>query len=194
MDAEFEVRTFYRLAALTLLQAVENYFWTAFQDILDDTQCTFFIRRSTGRLCVDLVTGGVSLFLNHTDRLALRQGLKFLAGDDSETTVIESLTLDQHHSLMRYREFSRLHSISISRLWATVNIGSVFRDTLGGTLDSMLEIAWLPNAKLSEQGHWQIGEGWDSVEVTADGWTRLYSDEIVDTRACWHSRWTTDSG
>ncbi|KAJ6512458.1 hypothetical protein C8R45DRAFT_960468 [Mycena sanguinolenta] len=137
MEAEFQVRMFYCLVVLTLFQAVEDYFKTAFQHSLDAPQFTFFIRRSTGRLCVDLVAGGIYVIQSHNDRLALQQGLKFLALGNSEATIIDSLTLDQYHSTC-YWEISVPRFTSTSS--AIVNLGSVRNWPSDDTINDVVEI------------------------------------------------------
>ncbi|KAJ6462961.1 hypothetical protein C8R45DRAFT_940621 [Mycena sanguinolenta] len=142
-DAEFDVRIFYCLTALTQLQAARDYLTTTLEHSLNTTECTFFIRRSTGRLCVDLVAGGVSLSQIHNDQLALRQGLDFLARDDREATIIDSLTLDQYHSTC-YCDFSVVRVVLISPS-TTVNLASMYHCPSDDTFDDVVEIAWLPN-------------------------------------------------
>ncbi|KAF7374210.1 hypothetical protein MSAN_00303100 [Mycena sanguinolenta] len=159
-------------------EAVGDYFETTFGNHLRDYNCTFFIRRSTGRFCADLVPGETELFYYacEADEMStqLLEGLDFLAEENSEATIIEALTLDKYHTVMCYQGFSEPHSIMISPS-VTVNLSGVFRGTLEDIFDDMVQIAHLPYPELERTG-WHIsGECLNLGEVIADGWTRFNS-------------------
>ncbi|KAJ6512395.1 hypothetical protein C8R45DRAFT_1152015, partial [Mycena sanguinolenta] len=142
--------------------AVWNYFHGTFQHYLSQRSCTFFIRRTTGQFCADLAPGGPFL----------RQILPL-------PIIVDSLTLDQYHEICRW-EFSTTRSISIPTS-VTVNLDSVLNCPSRGTSDEITEIAYLPNANLSNEPRWRIIGQWPvSDEVTTDGWIRFNSDDVVD--------------
>ncbi|KAJ6512485.1 hypothetical protein C8R45DRAFT_1087653 [Mycena sanguinolenta] len=162
-------------------RTVHNYFWTTFGHYLWVDDCTFLIRPSTGRLCLDLVPGGRSLVRTFASMPAL-QGLDFLAGEDTEGAVIELLTLELYH-IISYWDFSVIRSASISPS-ATVNLAGVYNCPSGNTSNDVVEVAWLPNTEVSSDHDWYVsGDGRNVRELMADGWTRLQSTDIVDTMA-----------
>ncbi|KAJ6462991.1 hypothetical protein C8R45DRAFT_1108056 [Mycena sanguinolenta] len=72
-------------------------------------------------------------------------------------------------------------SVSPSR---SVNLGSVFNCPFGDSSDDAVEIAWLPNIELPSDPSWDgFGSESNFAELMPNGWTRLKSDEIVDTQA-----------
>ncbi|KAF7374168.1 hypothetical protein MSAN_00298600 [Mycena sanguinolenta] len=156
-------------------EAVWDYFWTTFEYNLDLSyaDCTFFIRRSTGRFCADLVPGGADplYYAYGSNEMSTQQGLKFLAGENSVATIIDSLCPDQYHSVMCYQELSVAHSISIS-ISATINMSGVFRDALEDTEFDVAQIAYLPYPEL-ELASWCISGQWLNFgKVMADRWIR----------------------
>ncbi|KAJ6512516.1 hypothetical protein C8R45DRAFT_960619 [Mycena sanguinolenta] len=157
------------------LRAVNEYYRSIFGGMLQSPNCTFFIRRSTGRFCVDLVIPGGQIYLPEFElgSMPTQRGLEFLEEEDSETTIIHSLTLNQYHLVAL--ESSDIHSISISPS-ATVNICSVVDCP---TFHDLLEIAWLPNAELSSPRGWD-SKKWGVGELMPDGWTRIVLDDAVN--------------
>ncbi|KAJ6512427.1 hypothetical protein C8R45DRAFT_920262 [Mycena sanguinolenta] len=170
-----------------VFQEICDYFSKIFKHSLSEYDCTFLIRRSTNRFCVELVRGGVPLSVAGLDlhpELAKRftkKGLEFLAGEDSDSTVIDSVTLKHYHSIC-YWEFAVYPSMWIASS-ATVHICGVFNGVSEHRLE-MVEIAWLPNAKISSDRSWHcFGNGRSFSEIMANGWTRLKSTDIVDSNA-----------
>ncbi|KAJ6512478.1 hypothetical protein C8R45DRAFT_322307 [Mycena sanguinolenta] len=161
---------------------VHNYFWTTFQHFLSEYSCTFLIRRSTGQLCLDLVPRSRSLLgnLSHGS-MPTQQGLKFLEGEDSEAAAIDSFSLELYHTIS-YWQLSVFRSRSISSS-VTVNLASVYNFPSDNKVDDVVEIAWLPNTELSSYPRW-YGPGNVSsfIKLLADGWTRLKSNDVVDTK------------
>ncbi|KAJ6512476.1 hypothetical protein C8R45DRAFT_322286 [Mycena sanguinolenta] len=166
----------------TGFQTVYDYFRTILRHYLGE--CTFLIRRSTGRLCLDIVPGdgylpGYPSLLGRP--AATLKEFHFLAGENSEGTVIDSLTLKQYHKIS-YWELPVVRWTSISTS-ATVNLGSVYRCPSHDTFDDVAEIAWLPNAKLSSNPRWYVSWiGLSSGELMANGWTRLQPNDIAGTQ------------
>ncbi|KAF7374198.1 hypothetical protein MSAN_00301700 [Mycena sanguinolenta] len=165
-------------------QEVRDYLHSILGHHLFDTDCTFLIRRSTGRLCLDLIPGRTDFIAELLQRsMPTFQGLGFLARENSEATAIGLLTLEQYHEIS-YWELQVFRYLSISPS-ATVSLGGVFRCSSDDIFDNLLEIAWLPNAELSLGSGWYLsGCGSSFGELMADGWTRLNSNDIVGTRAC----------
>ncbi|KAF7374191.1 hypothetical protein MSAN_00301000 [Mycena sanguinolenta] len=142
-----------------------------------DLNCAIYIRCSTGRFCADLVPGYIGRF--QFDRFDPQQGLRFLAGENSETTVINCLTLDQYHTTCDW-EFSATRFMRTSTS-ATVNLGRVFDCPSQDTFDDMVEIAWLPNPEFIQCG-WDINGKLNFGQATADTadrWTRVNSDDAT---------------
>ncbi|KAF7374229.1 hypothetical protein MSAN_00305700 [Mycena sanguinolenta] len=160
-------------------EEVRDYFQTTFQHHLPEYDCTFLIRPSTGRFCLDLVPGHRYLVakLFHGSMLAC-QGLGFLAGENSEATVIDSLTLEQYH-VISYWVPSVIRYLSIFPS-ATLSLGGVFHCPSGDESDDVVEIAWLPNVQVQLDSSWHVsGRGSGFGELMADGWTR--SNDIANT-------------
>ncbi|KAJ6512528.1 hypothetical protein C8R45DRAFT_1067778 [Mycena sanguinolenta] len=160
-------------------QAVCDYFKTIFQHSLSAEDCTFFIRRSTGRFCADLVPGGADPFYDtYGPNETTQHGFRLLAGEAAAAaTIVDSLTLHKYHN-MCYWQCSATRSMSIPNS-TTINIGSVFSWASKDAFD-VVEIAWLPNAEL-----WQWPPGWHTKEcsvgeVMPDGWTRCNSHDVAD--------------
>ncbi|KAF7374176.1 hypothetical protein MSAN_00299400 [Mycena sanguinolenta] len=153
------------------------FFKTIFGHPLRDHNCTFFIRRSTGRFCADLVPGGTDpLYYTYGSNEMSQQGLEFLAGENSEITIINTLTLHQYHSICYWgASVTRSMSFSTSQ---PVKIGSVFNCGLENLFDDIVEIAWLPNIKLSQHVGWE-NEGCGYGKLMANGWTRFNLDDAV---------------
>ncbi|KAF7374230.1 hypothetical protein MSAN_00305800 [Mycena sanguinolenta] len=170
-------------------RVVHDYSQAIFGHYLLGEDCTFFIRRSTGRFCTDLVPGDESV-LGYADGLneaSTQRGLRFLSGENPEATIIAALPLNHYHDICRW-EFSTRRYILVPPS-ATVNIGSVLHCPSDDTFDDVVEIAWLPNAALPSYGGWYGSGDWScfgELMIMADGWTRLKSNHIVD-RTMWLS-------
>ena len=66
-------------------------------------ECTSWIRRSTGRLCVDLIPGDfLSYWIGPGDKISHPHGLQSLDTPNQEAVVIDSLTLEQYHEICYY--------------------------------------------------------------------------------------------
>ncbi|KAF7374290.1 hypothetical protein MSAN_00312200 [Mycena sanguinolenta] len=143
-------------------RAVSKYFQATFQHALEEVHCTFFIRPSTGRFCMDLVPGGRYLLGNVgplPGSMPIRQGLEFLAGEDWEATIVDSLTLELYHTMC---------------YWMCYWVPSV----MSNTFDDMVEIAWLPNVELGWDAHWNSFGNFG--DLMPDGWTRYQSKVIAN--------------
>ncbi|KAF7337323.1 hypothetical protein MSAN_02257600 [Mycena sanguinolenta] len=130
---------------------------------------------------MDLIPSGRSLpGYSLLGSMSTQQGFDFLTGENSEAIIIDSLTLDQYHSIC-YWQFSVIRSMLIATS-ATVKIGTVWNSVPEDTFDNMLEIAWLPNIELAWPAVWHsIGANWKLGKIMADGWTRFASIDAIDT-------------
>ncbi|KAF7374188.1 hypothetical protein MSAN_00300700 [Mycena sanguinolenta] len=164
-------------------QTLYEYFSSASPENSWGRSYTFYIRCSTGRFCADLVPGDLRLLTFH--KFNTQQGLGFLARENSEATIIGSLTLDYYHSVC-YWDFSVVRSMSISTS-RSVNIPSVFNCASADGCDDMLEIAWLPTAEFRPH-RWCCR----FCDFMPNGWTRFNSDDIAKTMA-WLIVETVDS-
>ncbi|KAJ6512403.1 hypothetical protein C8R45DRAFT_321824 [Mycena sanguinolenta] len=65
-----------------------------------------------------------------------------------------------------------------------MNLAGVYNCPSDTTFDDVVQIAWLPNARVLSDPRWYI-HGYSSSfgKLMADGWTRLKSNDIVDTEA-----------
>ncbi|KAF7374234.1 hypothetical protein MSAN_00306200 [Mycena sanguinolenta] len=163
-------------------RAVRDYLGTIFEHFVSEVDCTFFIRRSTGQFCADLVPSGEYLPGDFVPGLPTWRGLRFLARENSDAAIIDSLTLDQYHSICD-SQFPVPRSMSISPS-VTVNIGSVLHRPLDDTFHGAAEIAWLPNTELLLDPSWRSFGHWSRFgELMADGWTCLSSNDIMGMRA-----------
>ncbi|KAJ6462965.1 hypothetical protein C8R45DRAFT_911869 [Mycena sanguinolenta] len=159
-------------------EQVRDYFQTVFLHHLSEYECTFLIRRSTSRLCLDIVPSR-RLFPGDfiQSSMPTQHGLEPLAGEDSEAVVIDSLTLELYHT-MSYRQLSVFRYRSLSPT-VTVTLGGVYNWPSDTAFDDVVEIAELPNAKLSSCSRWYVSGNESSFgELTAGGWTRVKSDDI----------------
>ncbi|KAF7374200.1 hypothetical protein MSAN_00301900 [Mycena sanguinolenta] len=162
--------------------AVSKYFRAIFEHVLSETECTFFIRSSSGRICVDLVWGGRFLCESLHGSMPAQRGLEFLTRENSEAAIIDSLTLELYHEIS-YWHLSKIRFMWLCPSATVVILGSVFHCPSDAILDDVVEIAWLPNAKASWPSRWYIHNRLSFSQFMPDGWTRLESNDIVGTTA-----------
>jgi hypothetical protein len=135
-----------------------------------DGESTFWIRRSTGRLCVELVPSNTSLWSPDLGTEITGRGITSLDAPAEEAMVIDSLTLDQYHKICYWilREFRSIFTSAP----LTVSLGAIMSWSSTDQLEDLVEIASLPDVQF-------IGEGWcheanRPMSVMEDGWTRYY--------------------
>ncbi|KAJ6555965.1 hypothetical protein B0H19DRAFT_138114 [Mycena capillaripes] len=143
-------------------RTAKDYFFSAFQHFL----CTFWIRRSTGRLCAELVPNNDYLLCY--GGIASPQTIKVLDTPNQETMVVDSLTLDQYYKIC-YWELSRIRHLYGSAQ-ITVNLGAIILCSAGVQLEDSVEIALLPDEKVNV-------EKWENTreamgETRGNGWIR----------------------
>ncbi|KAJ6450162.1 hypothetical protein C8R45DRAFT_1043829 [Mycena sanguinolenta] len=157
------------------LSVARNYFHSTFQRWLNDQDCTFFIRRSTGLLCVDLTPSGLQL--NRPPWFGGRpcqQGLQSLSALDMEGTIIDSLTVDQYHQIC-YSELAQSRLIPIPAT-VTVNLSAVSLCTLGHPPQNFVEMVAASRLEIWE-AKWES----NGSTLLSDGWTRVIASDAVDS-------------
>ncbi|KAJ7340564.1 hypothetical protein DFH08DRAFT_811782 [Mycena albidolilacea] len=99
--------------------AVRNYFVSTFQHDVDDDECTFFVRRSTGRICVDLAPGNTSLYAYYyLDQRSDQSEFKSLNTPSLEAAALGFFTLEEYHGIC-YWEFSQCRDVWVYNLITT---------------------------------------------------------------------------
>ncbi|KAJ6525982.1 hypothetical protein B0H19DRAFT_1275854 [Mycena capillaripes] len=139
----------------------------------EESDYTLWMRPSTGRLCVDLAQPSTVNFLN----VLWPSGFEIpsLTGLNTETSIIDSLALEDYH-LICYYDLRQSRSITVSTR-ITVTLGAVLFWPESNRFKDSVEVAFLPDRWVSPD--WEIPEGVRG-EVTATGWTR-YSFKASDT-------------
>ncbi|KAJ6555807.1 hypothetical protein B0H19DRAFT_1376839 [Mycena capillaripes] len=155
-------------------RAADYHFYFTFRQHLFWPECTFWIRRSSGRLCMDLVQANdYPIYLDSIP--ARTQGMYSSNAPNTEAKIIESLTLEQyHHICYQFLRHFRFTNISIP---ITLNLGKVICCPSGNWLEDSVEIAWLPNTTISSL--WWDTPSETAKQITEDGWTREVSDTII---------------
>ncbi|KAF7377018.1 hypothetical protein MSAN_00119800 [Mycena sanguinolenta] len=163
--------------ALTLLQEVYNYIYSAFQRALWSSQCTPWIRHSTGRLCIELTPASDILWLDGQPPKApaLPRLPSLSANAETITAFIDSLTLEQYHRMCYWNLAQNQHFVLFAS--TTVNLGTVFRCS-SDPLENSIEIASLP-ISAPVLGDWMTFEG-RTGGVTFNGWTRFQSGDVFN--------------
>ncbi|KAJ7927344.1 hypothetical protein B0H13DRAFT_2312744 [Mycena leptocephala] len=160
---------------LTEFSGLKEYFTSAFQTDLYDFNCTFWIRRSTGRLCADLIPSDFTLcyFWNYgRPTRGMRQVIS-LCAPNMEAMVIDSLTLEEFHAMCAW-------DLARERAWTfptrrTVHFGAVVISS-GSDMVYFDEIVFSSNITI--HARWKIVKCPDTNapgaqgKVTEDGWTR----------------------
>ncbi|KAJ6566357.1 hypothetical protein B0H19DRAFT_1351802 [Mycena capillaripes] len=131
----------------TFSQDVITYFNTNFTKQLDQRDCTFWIHRSTGRLCADLATPHTVPYIYlyeswiETDPKRLHPW----NAPNKEGMIIESLTLEDYHGICTFH----LPRSQIMTIFThlPVTLGTVVSLPPTNRLENSVGIAFFPNAK-----------------------------------------------
>ncbi|KAJ7267747.1 hypothetical protein C8J57DRAFT_351382 [Mycena rebaudengoi] len=156
---------------------------------VEERDCTLFIRRSTGRLCVDLRQGPWVFASLGSVTIYQLPGPEWLGTPDVDATVFCSLTLTQYHTIC-YREFSHREYFSIS-ISATVNLGAVIFRPVGTEVADL--VASLPDVEVEvDKSGWTMENMAGSSpglegDLMEDGWTR-FGDAVDTTISLWVGR------
>ncbi|KAF7337164.1 hypothetical protein MVEN_02154400 [Mycena venus] len=164
-------------------QEADNYFWSKFQQDLWSPGCTFWIRRSTGQLCIELIPNWNRADLDFNlaqDAVTHRiQGNYLLSASVTDALVIDALTLETYYEICHYYLDHPRH-ISISTP-IPVKPGSVIHYSSSSQPEDLTEIVSMPVPCYIR--HWRrpnslIGDGMKMK----NGWTRFRSNNAFNAR------------
>ncbi|KAJ6580622.1 hypothetical protein B0H19DRAFT_1369173 [Mycena capillaripes] len=162
----------------TELIATQDYFHSAFRHFLPNGQCTLWIRRSTGRLCVDLIPDNDHLLRNFGMSMSSPQAIIALdASNQEETMAIDCLTLEEYH-IICWAQLPQLRELDCGVPFPPVTLGAIIFCSAENRFEDSLEIALLPDAEFSIRKPW---ESRATGEMMEDGWIRYNSDGVLDT-------------
>ncbi|KAF7376999.1 hypothetical protein MSAN_00117800 [Mycena sanguinolenta] len=179
-----------------------NYICSAFQRQFRIWDCTIWIRRSTGRLCAELIPAKDDLWLQwwSTESPAFPASPRkycWSAGIETIGTVIDSLTLEHYHYICGWNlGQTRPFGLSAS---TTVKLGAVFH-RFNDLFEDSVEIAFLLSVEAPCIHHWK-NSGGHIGEVMPKGWTRFQSSDVLNNTVCisfsifpghWHT-WLTQA-
>jgi hypothetical protein len=134
--------------------------------------CTFWIRRSTGQLCVDLVPSRTEHWFYQNARI-LNTGTS-INELNKEAMVIDYLAVEQYHAIC-YWYLSESSRIIISPS-ATMNLGALISGSSGNLLEDLVEIATLPDIDFYPDDQWHSRRV--EAKVMKHGWTRYVVSTI----------------
>ncbi|KAF7377091.1 hypothetical protein MSAN_00127700 [Mycena sanguinolenta] len=157
---------------------VHDYIYSAFQQSVTSSDCTRWIRRSTGRLCAELTPASDYLWLDwqSPEFPALSGKYSWSACTDNITMFIDSLALEEYHRICT-RNLSHHRRFDLSPS-TTVNFGAAFRFSNDQLKDSV-EIAFSPSVEAPRLRNWtNFGRG--NGEIMPDGWTRFQSGHVFN--------------
>ncbi|KAJ6554268.1 hypothetical protein B0H19DRAFT_1071687 [Mycena capillaripes] len=159
-------------SSLTRAQAARDYFYGAFRRLLFSWECTFFIRRSTGGLCADLVPSHIG-YWHYADKNSISdvRGITSLNTTDQETLAINSLNRQQYHRICNF-SLSQRRCMTFS-LPVTVTLGAVLLSPSDQSQD-LVEMAWSPDVEFNAADWYR-----DGGEVMENGWTRFISGDVL---------------
>ncbi|KAF7347162.1 hypothetical protein MVEN_01470700 [Mycena venus] len=163
----------YASCAAEFIVGAGHYFHSMFGRFLREPESTFWIRGSTGMLCVELVPPDNTVYLSGDYPSTKR--IDFFNTSNTDAMVTESLTLDMYHRICWLNLAKSRDTLVL--LSSTVNMGAVSCCSLSNELEKSLEIASLPNVDL-DLCPWDTGE---VVGETIDGgWTRFECRDVWD--------------
>ncbi|KAJ7882928.1 hypothetical protein B0H13DRAFT_2344390 [Mycena leptocephala] len=159
----------------TDFMTARGYFSSVFQRELSLNECTFWIHRSSGRLCMDLIPANSEHLWNANGiGVSPLPGIKPSEAQNQEATAIDALTIKQYHEIC-YWDLSRDRQLYCSAS-ATVNLHTIIACPLEDRLEDWVEIAHLPDAEVYLD-NWRTTEGVGG-EVMEGGWTRFATGDI----------------
>ncbi|KAF7340606.1 hypothetical protein MSAN_02132100 [Mycena sanguinolenta] len=157
---------------------VHDYIFSTFQQFLSSLDCTTLIRRSTGRLCIELTKSSETSWLEwwqpELPGLSPTYRMDILETTNANRTI-QSLPVGQYYEIC-YLKLAQ-HRFFAIPAGTLVNLGAILHFSSNLYQDSV-EIA----SHLYEEpdrGHWDIDKG--GVEtVLKDGWTRFQSSDVPE--------------
>ncbi|KAF7369652.1 hypothetical protein MVEN_00296200 [Mycena venus] len=157
--------------------AASKYVYSVCQREAEWIEFTYWIRRSTGRLCTDLVSSRNPVYLGHilngTTNIPTAHSM---IATYSEAMGVESLTLNEYYNIC-WINLAQSRRIAVS-LFSTVDLGAVIYCSSSNGPDELIEIAHLANLK-TVLGPWYTrGAVGETME---DGWTRFECGNVLDS-------------
>ncbi|KAJ6577000.1 hypothetical protein DFH09DRAFT_1450618 [Mycena vulgaris] len=157
-----------------------GYFLSAFKKMLYCFECSFWIRRSTGALCTDLVPDHsihpTDFGMEPADWTPRSEHMMSVDGPAQEAVAISALTIGEYHGLC-FTHCSRTWSPEISTE-AAARLGAVIRCSSSIRFDESVEIASLSDPYF----HPESDKHWDTHgatgEVMSDGRSRYKSCDV----------------
>ncbi|KAJ7111704.1 hypothetical protein C8R44DRAFT_798511, partial [Mycena epipterygia] len=149
-----------------------DYFYVMSGEHLSSSQCTIWIRSSSGRLCVDLTTRDSGhIYLPNSSDTSFRSVKCLLEPHHTEPKIVALMSLSDYHKVC-FRHLSLYHDFSISRD-ASVSLGAIVLHDL----ENPNEIATNPGVHFEDHGWWvsQVAK----ALVMENGWTRTICDCLV---------------
>ncbi|KAJ7761718.1 hypothetical protein B0H16DRAFT_537844 [Mycena metata] len=160
----------------TEFQDVEHYWLSALNKRLYPTDCTIWIRCSTGRLCVD--PGGQ--IADFPANCIMGAGLPPRAPiseipTDREAIIISAFTLEDYHVSCQWY-CSQSYEETIRDTVASVTLGALNFCPYGTSYGDSIEVAWIPDDYPTDHGlGWQSGT---KIKIMQNGWSRVHSSEL----------------
>ncbi|KAF7372516.1 hypothetical protein MVEN_00113500 [Mycena venus] len=144
--------------------------------------CTFWINRSTGRLCVELTPPSYITFLgDDLDDVRGMEVIDYLNAPNPEIMISELMTLKAYqNTCAAHWELEADGRCLTASPSTTVKMRAVICCGSSNNLADSVEIASLPGVEAS-LGDWDLFLLGAVGEVTQDGWTRFPSNDVVDT-------------
>ncbi|KAJ6526647.1 hypothetical protein B0H19DRAFT_1275501 [Mycena capillaripes] len=156
-----------------------EHFLFAYERRVSAFDFTLWIRRSTGRLCADLIRPrNPSLTFPHdlTAKLSHMQGISPSSATNT-IMVIDTLTTEEYQDIC-YDNLGRYRSITIPTSM-DVRLGAIISWPSGSQLEDAVEIAFLQTTGLYLSS-WRIHGLPGELRVAQEGWTRINSADIFD--------------
>ncbi|KAF7346963.1 hypothetical protein MVEN_01449000 [Mycena venus] len=171
----------YVYCSMEFVQAARDYLSSpsGLQPLLvkSQTDCTVWIRRSTGSLCVDLMRPGNTFDFSDYELSAWPPSMPRLSPSTTLASVMDTLAVEQYHGICRlYSTLWRPILISTSM---EVHLGVVIYLPSGTQFEDSVEIAFLRNAD-ENLPQWE-SYGGRLGQVTEEGWTRFSSADVCNS-------------
>ncbi|KAF7359780.1 hypothetical protein MVEN_00702900 [Mycena venus] len=158
-----------------------NYFQSGFRELISSYSCTFWIRRSTCRLCAELIPPWNSIYLGYRldrDPVSHRiEGNYLLSASLTDAMVIDTLTLQAYHDTCAYN-LSHFKNVSVST-HIPVRLGSLVCCSSSNQPEGWIVISSVPLSLCI--GHWRSSNDTRGDEM-GNGWTRFCSSDAFNTR------------
>ncbi|KAJ7035163.1 hypothetical protein C8F04DRAFT_1099284 [Mycena alexandri] len=158
------------------LSMAKDYFFRRFQKPLLEDYCTFWMRRSSGLLCAELLRPAPKeIDWTFRDKeMSAWEALASVSAPDQENKVIRCLSLRQYHEICRSKlSLSRHDGIST---FTTVALGAVVLWAMADRFENCQELAYVRGVEVASTGWYPDGP---EVFNMADGSARYTSHEVL---------------